>query len=124
MLRIRERRVDGEHDAPVLDLEGPIYSGAGLDGPVQTMMRNGHRRVVLNLAQVRTLDAAGIGALVGAWLAMRAAGGELVLMCPSRRIEEMLIAVGLHGYFRVADREGGVGPGPSIEPDRQRSLVA
>lgn len=47
------------------------------------------RIVVVDLGAVEFLDSSGVGALVGAAAAMRAAGGSLRLACPPPRVQKV-----------------------------------
>lgn len=47
------------------------------------------RTVVVDLSDVEFLDSSGVGALVGAADALRAAGGSLRLACPRPRVQKV-----------------------------------
>lgn len=66
--------------------------------------------VLVHLDEVTFLDSTGLGILVGAWKAQRAAGGELELVCSRPEPLKLLRLTGL-------DRVLTVHPGaPTLEP--------
>ena len=67
-------------------------------------IRNYEREVVVDLAEVTAIDAAGVGALVS----LQAAGIYLKLMNPSARVATLLRLIGLGSVFEICD-------GPSIQ---------
>jgi anti-anti-sigma factor len=62
---------------------------------VRTLLRRGERRIVLDLAGVSRIDAAGIGELVRAHRSALASNGALWIVNPTPRVREMLERVGL-----------------------------
>jgi len=105
MLRIDHRRVK---DVTVLDVKGQIAPGdpeLALAAAVRFAIRQGYRKLVLNLAEATSSDASGISALLDALLQMRAAGGELKLVQIERRFAQLLIVVALYTYFDVRESE-------------------
>jgi len=60
----------------------------------------GEQRVVVHLDGVTFLDSTGLGVLVGAHKAQRAAGGTLGIVCGEPRL---LRIIGLTGLDRVLD---------------------
>jgi anti-anti-sigma factor len=71
----------------------PIDSG--LARRVQTLLRRGVRRVRLDLSRLSSIDAAGVGELVTAFKAMKAAGGGLDISHATRRVRRILEAAGV-----------------------------
>lgn len=59
------------------------------------------RTVVLDLAQVETIDGGGMGTLVFLQLSARAAGTELKLMNPASHVRELLELTNLDSVFDV-----------------------
>src|ERR1700683_3832540 len=72
------------------------------------------RNIVLDLAEVDAIDAAGIGALV----ALQAAGIYLKLMNPTQPVRETLKVNNLDSIFAICESQGiceVVGTGPAVE---------
>ena len=63
-MQIEERNVG---DVVVLDLKGKVTLGAGdelLKDKVNSLVNQGHRKIILNLADVPYVDSAGLGEIV------------------------------------------------------------
>jgi anti-anti-sigma factor len=78
------------------------------------------RSVVLDLAQVDAIDAAGIGALV----ALQAAGVYLKLMSPTQQVREILKVTKLDSIFEICEAQTTVTPAELTQagvPNRQPS---
>src|SRR5579863_7967450 len=79
-LEIHQRDCEG---IVALDLHGKIEMGRGdiaLREFVQTLLEQGNRQLILNLAQVAAVDTAGAGVLLFLSDEYRAQGGKLVLL--------------------------------------------
>jgi anti-anti-sigma factor len=82
---------------------GTVYLQGALRAPldgelrrtVRGLLRCGERLVVLDLAGVRRIDAAGVGELVRAYNMGIAAQGGLLIVHPTARVREILQRVGL-----------------------------
>jgi anti-sigma B factor antagonist len=117
-------------DAAVLDMHGILMGPQATDllaAAVRRAMRTGARRVVLNLGDVPSIDAAGLGALVAAYGVVKRRGGTLRLARAARRVHALLVMCRLVTIFEtfdsveaaVADRAG---PGPDSSPMGSRGL--
>jgi len=103
VMRIMERRVG---DMAVFDLVGAVAGRNAADVIEQAVRR--HRlactaTVIVNLARVRSVDLAGINALVESYRAMREAGGEMRLAAVSHRIDDLLVITRLLTVFDTFD---------------------
>jgi anti-anti-sigma factor len=85
----------------VLPVEGtlrvPVHSE--LIQNVKALLGRGERRILLDLARLSDIDAAGIGELVRAFNATRAAGGVLQIANASRHVSQPLEISGLLGLL-------------------------
>jgi anti-anti-sigma factor len=63
----------------------------------------GHRRLVIDLAEVAAVDNSGLGALVGGLKAARTAGGDLRLARPGQQPRRTLRLTALDRVFRPHD---------------------
>jgi len=81
----------------VLHVDGPLRApvNTSLRHAVVALLRRGERRIVLNLARVSSVDAAGIGELVRAYNKAIAMNGVLRIAHAPERIEQLLDRVGL-----------------------------
>jgi anti-anti-sigma factor len=72
---------------------------------IEALLRRGVRRVRLDLSRLSTIDAAGVGELVTAFTAARAAGGVLDISRASRRVRRILEAAGVFRLLSGDRRE-------------------
>jgi anti-anti-sigma factor len=90
MLTINERRVG---EAIILDLKGTLLipdDDAALLEVVSRCASNGGRLVVLDIAGLARIDAAGLGALIRSQNLLASLGGELRLVNPSKLVGAIL----------------------------------
>jgi anti-sigma B factor antagonist len=103
-LSLQMRRVG---EVVVVTCSGKIVGGAEAD-ELQQVIRELlplEPNVVLNLAQVTSLDSAGVGVLVRFLHRTRNASGDLKLCCVPPRIADVLRITRLSGIFDVRSRE-------------------
>jgi len=88
-------------DVCVISLEGAFRAPltGELRHSVHTILRGGARTVVLDLARVSTIDAAGVGQLVRAYNATIAANGRLKIVRATTWVREVLEGVGLYALL-------------------------
>ena len=104
-MQITERSVG---DVMILDLKGKITLGEGdelLKDKVNSVVNQGHRKVVLNLAEVPYLDSAGLGEVVRAYTTVSRQGGQLKLLNLTKRITDLLSITKLLTVFETFDSE-------------------
>jgi anti-sigma B factor antagonist len=99
------RFVDG---VTIVDLYGRIVLGEGSAG-VRDLLRNlikeGNKKILLNLRDVDYIDSSGLGELVSAFTSMRSQGGELKLLNLTKRVRALLQITKLLTVFEVTDDE-------------------
>lgn len=95
---------DSSDDTAVLHIEGPLRApvGTGLRQNVEALLRRGERKIVVNLAGVSDLDAAGMGELVRAYNTAIAANGALRITHAFGNTRELLARVGLFDLLNEA----------------------
>jgi anti-anti-sigma factor len=105
-LTIEERRVD---DVVVLSLSGEITAD---DGDIafgkrvdDLVLRQGFRKVLVDLAAVTYIDSAGVGIMVGEYKIVRDKGGALKLLNLSQPSHRLLAMMKLRSVFEVFDDE-------------------
>ena len=104
-MQITERSVG---DVMVLDIKGKITLGEGdeqLKDKVNSLVNQGHRKMVLNLAEVPYLDSAGLGEVVRAYTTVSRQGGSLKLLNLTKRITDLLSITKLLTVFETFDSE-------------------
>lgn len=102
-----DERVSGE--AIVLDLRGRMTIEA-LKEPfvvdkVRQLVQDGHKQVILNLAEVPYMDTSGLCTLVQAHLAATRRGGTLKLLHLTSHIRKILVVTRLSTVFDAYDTE-------------------
>src|SRR5213083_1790731 len=104
-MQITERLVG---DVMVLDVKGKITLGEGdeqLKDKVNSLVNQGHRKMVLNLAEVPYLDSAGLGEVVRAYTTVSRQGGSLKLLNLTKRITDLLSITKLLTVFESLHTE-------------------
>lgn len=105
-LIINERETD---DAVILDLDGDITFGDGnltLRREIRRLIGEGKTKIRLNLEKVFYVDSSGIGELISGLTAVhRVEGGELTLLNPTQRIQELLEIAHLTKVFDIYQDE-------------------
>lgn len=92
----------------ILDVKGRIVLGDEihqLRDAVRGMLAQGKKKIILNLAEVDYMDSSGVGEMVGAFTAVRNAGGELKLLNLSPKVEDILHVTKLYTVFDIRDDE-------------------
>lgn len=96
-------------DVTVLDLKGKITLGEGdelLKDKVNSLVNQGHKKIVLNLADVPYIDSAGLGEIVRTYTTVSRQGGSLKLLNLTKRITDLLAITKLLTVFETFDSEG------------------
>ena len=92
----------------VLDLSGKITLGEGdtlLKDKLQSLLHQGKKKILLNLAQVQYVDSAGLGAIVAAYTTITREGGSLKLVNVTKRLQDLLSITKLLTVFETFDSE-------------------
>jgi anti-sigma B factor antagonist len=101
-----EVRTIGE--AKILDFSGQITLGEGtkeLRDTVHGILEQGIKKIILNLAEVNYIDSSGVGELVGTYASVTNRGGQLKLVCLTKRIREILTLTKLLTVFQSYENE-------------------
>jgi len=104
-MQIEERTVG---DVMVLDLKGKITLGEGdelLKDKVNSLVNQGHKKIVLNLGGVPYVDSAGLGEIVRTYTTVSRQGGSLKLLNLTKRITDLLSITKLLTVFETFDSE-------------------
>lgn len=104
-MQIDERVVDG---VTILDLKGKMTLGEGdelLKDKINSLLQQGHRKVVLNLEEVPYIDSAGLGEIVRTYTTISRQGGSMKLLNLTKRITDLLSITKLLTVFETYDNE-------------------
>ena len=95
-------------DVIVLDLKGKMTLGEGdelLKDKINSLLQQGHKKVILNLEDVPYIDSAGLGEIVRTYTTISRQGGSLKLLNLTKRITDLLSITKLLTVFETYDNE-------------------
>ena len=101
-----EERASG--DVMILDLKGKLTIGEGdefLKDKINSLIQQGHRKLLMNLEGVPYVDSAGLGEIVRTYTTVSRQGGSLKLLKFTKRIEDLLAITKLLTVFDTYDSE-------------------
>ena len=104
-MKIEERVVDG---VMILDLKRKMTLGEGdelLKDKINSLVQQGHQKLVLNLEGVPYIDSAGLGEIVRTYTTVSRQGGKLKLLNLTKRIQDLLAITKLLTVFETYDSE-------------------
>jgi len=104
-MHIEERSVEG---VIVLDVKGKITLADGdqlLKDKINSLVNQGHTKILLNLAAVPYIDSAGLGEIVRTYTTVSRQGGSLKLVNLTKRINDLLSITKLLTVFETFDSE-------------------
>jgi anti-sigma B factor antagonist len=104
-MQIEERTIG---DVLILDVKGRITLGEGdelLKDKVNSLLNQGLKKIVLNLAEVPYIDSAGLGEIVRTYTTVSRQGGNLKLLNLTKRITDLLSITKLLTVFETYDSE-------------------
>jgi anti-sigma B factor antagonist len=109
-MREKRMKIDSRTvgDVHVLDCSGKITLGEGtmaVRNTVLDILKTGGKKIVLNLAGVNYIDSSGVGELVSSYTTVSNQGGQLKLLCLTKKIQEILAITKLLTVFQVYDSE-------------------
>ncbi len=95
-------------DVTVIDAVGRITLGEGAStfrDTVRDLASSGHKKVLLNLAEVSYIDSSGIGEMVSGFTTVSNQGGSMKLLNLTKRVKDLLQITKLYTVFEVFDDE-------------------
>jgi anti-sigma B factor antagonist len=104
-LKIATREVNG---VVIIDLSGRLTMGeasAAIREEVVDQLRQGFRKILLNLADVTYIDSAGLGELTAAYTSVKNRDGALKLLKLTKRVHDLMQITKLYTVFDVFDDE-------------------
>ncbi len=91
-----------QKNVSVINLEGNIMGGPDallLNELLHRLVKEGKKKIVLNLSAVKLMNSSGLGMLIAALTTVKNASGNLKLACVSKKIENLLIITKLINIF-------------------------
>ena len=95
-------------DVTVVDAAGRITLGEGASmfrDTIRDLAAAGHKKLLLNLAEISYIDSSGIGELVSAYTTITNQGGHLKLLSLTHRVKDLLQITKLYTVFDVHEDE-------------------
>jgi anti-sigma B factor antagonist len=92
----------------ILDLSGQITFTQGdlvFKDKIHSLVHQGHKNILVNLANVTHVDSAGLGELVSAYTTLSRAGGSMKLVNLTKRLTDLLTITKLLTVFDTFDSE-------------------
>ena len=92
----------------VLDLSGQITFTQGdqqFKDKINSLVHQGDKNILVNLANVTHVDSAGLGELVGAYTTVTKAGGSMKLIGLTKKLHDLLAITKLLTIFDTFDSE-------------------
>lgn len=80
------------NDVTVLDISGRLTIGEGLGvvrNTIHELLAEGHKKFLLNLAELTYIDSAGLGGLISARAAVAEQGGKFKLLNLTKRVHDL-----------------------------------
>ena len=92
----------------IVDIIGQLRLGEGTNvvrDLVRELLGKNYKNILLNLADVRHIDSAGVGELVSCFTSVHNQGGQLKLMRLSKNVHDLLQITKLYTVFDIAEDE-------------------
>jgi anti-sigma B factor antagonist len=104
-MQIHQRSVG---DVTIIDINGKMTLGEGdelLRDKVNSLIQQGQKKLILNLAEVPYIDSAGLGEIVRTYTTVSRQGGQLKLVNLTKRITDLLSITKLLTVFETFEAE-------------------
>ncbi|MDQ3012916.1 MAG: STAS domain-containing protein [Acidobacteriota bacterium] len=103
-----EIHVRTSSNVTIIDLNGNLIIGKSeesLRETIKQMIADDRKHLLLNLADVPTIDSSGIGAMIKSFTSVKEAGGKLKVLRPSRMARQLLSITGLLSVLETYEDE-------------------
>ena len=113
-------------DVTVVDAAGRITLGEGASmfrDTIRDLAAGGHKKLLLNLAEISYIDSSGIGELVSGFTTVANQGGVVKLLNLTKRVQDLLQITKLYTVFEVFDDPTVTTPF-EFTPDEEFDAVA
>jgi len=97
-------------DVTILDLDGKILVGDGIDELRETIneaINQGDNKLLLNFERVPYLDSTGLGEVVRSYTSVKSRGGQVKIVNLTDKVEDLLSVTKLITVFEIFDSEDG-----------------
>jgi len=103
-----EIHIRASSNVTIIDLSGNLIIGKSeesLRETIKQLLAEGRKLLLLNLADVPTIDSSGIGAMIKSFTSVKEAGGKLKVLKPSRMARQLLSITGLLSVLETYEDE-------------------
>jgi anti-sigma B factor antagonist len=104
-LKLSTRQVD---EVTVVDVSGRFTMGESAStfrDTIGDLIAEGHKKLLLNLADVSYIDSSGIGEMVAAFTTLSTQGGVMKVIKLTKRVKDLLQITRQHTLFEVHEDE-------------------
>jgi len=104
-IKMASREVGG---IAIVDAHGVITVGVGnmmLRDVVTSLLKEGNKNLLLSLRDVEYIDSAGLGELVKTHTTLQRQGGQLKIVNPSQKVQDLFNVTGLYKIFEIHETE-------------------
>lgn len=103
-----EIRIRQQGAVTIIDLIGNLTIGRSEESLRETITKllgEEHKKLIINLSEVPMIDSSGIGAVIKSYTSIKAAGGQMKLLRPSRLTRQLLSITGLLSVLETFEDE-------------------
>ena len=124
--KIKERRAG---DVTVLDLDGDLRMDGGsaiFHNTMSRLLKEGQKKVLLNLAGTAYVDSSGLGELISSHLSLKDNDGQLKLLHLTQRVRELMKITKLLTVFDIYESKSEALDSfnyPAVQPEEHRSVL-
>jgi anti-sigma B factor antagonist len=94
--------------AVIVGLKGRLVVGDGdglLKEKVQSLIFQGHRQIVLNLAELSSIDSSGLGEMVASYVTAKKNSAEIRVINLTRRVSDLLVITRISTVLDLCESE-------------------
>ncbi len=91
------------------DEEIEIYNNHNIKSEIFNLIDLGINNIVIDLSKVKYIDSSGLGVLISALKKLKQIGGKLILLAPTKEIQEILKLTNLSKVFLIVGSMDDVG---------------
>jgi len=95
-----------ELDVTIVSLNGELIEreqGKTLLAEIDKLVEEEHLKYVFDLSGLKYINSSGLSVLINILTKARKLGGEVIISCVSKKVNELLIITKLHTIFTVTD---------------------
>jgi anti-anti-sigma factor len=101
-------QVDSYGDSRVIRIKGKVTFEycATLQSSLDATMNEGVKEIAIDFREVPFIDSSGIGEILRLFRHMREAGGEVVLLNPNRKLQDLFTMYRFGQFMKIREDQG------------------